>query len=129
MAIEKQNEGIVGERTVQNFFDAEIGSIITFPKAKTKSNAEIADVLVWLNWKAILVEVKTHVSSKVPLDQWVQERIVDAAKQITDNYSKCVRGEEIYVHNDHYHVRFDSAGVAFYIGLIVLKYKGKSNVL
>lgn len=126
---EKHSEGILGERTVQSFFDEKIGSIITFPNAKTKSNAQVADLLVWLNWKAILVEVKTRVSSKVALEQWVEERIFDAVEQIKNGYSKCTNGEEIYVHNDYYHVRFDSAGVSFYIGLIVLKYEGKSNVL
>ena len=126
---EKHSEGMLGERTVQSFFDAKIGSIITFPNAKTKSNAQVADLLVWLNWKAILVEVKTRVSSKVALEQWVKERIFDAVEQIKNSHSKCTNGEKIYVHNDYYHVRFDSAGVSFYIGLIVLKYEGKSNVL
>lgn len=129
MSVAKENEGRPGERKVQSFFDANIGKIITFPNAKTKSNAQIADLVVWLNYKAILVEVKTRVSSKVSLDQWVQERIDDAAKQITSSYSRCVGGEEIYVHNNYYHVRFDDKGVAFYSGLIVLNYEGASNIL
>ncbi len=129
MAVEKHSEGRFGERKVQSFFDANIGNIITFPNAKTKSNAEIADLFIWLNRKVMLVEVKTHVSSKIELDQWIQERIIYAVEQITKSYSKCVGGEEIYVHNDHYHVRFDNAGPSFYMGLIVLNFEGQSNVL
>jgi hypothetical protein len=129
MSVAKENEGRPGERKVQRFFDANIGNIITFPNSKTKSNAQIADLLVWLNWKALLVEVKTRVSSKITVDQWVRERIADAANQITNNYAKCVGGEEIYVNNDFYHVRFDDKGVAFYSGLIVLNYEGTGNVL
>ncbi|HEY3136683.1 MAG TPA: hypothetical protein VGL29_11705 [Blastocatellia bacterium] len=125
----KENEGRPGERKVQRFFDANIGNIITFPNAKTKSNAQIADLLVWLNWKALLVEVKTRISSKVTLDQWVKERVADAANQITKSYARCVGGEQIYVNNDFYNVRFDDKGVAFYSGLIVLNYEGTSNVL
>ena len=129
MSVAKENEGRPGERKVQSFFDANIGNIITFPNAKTKSNAQIADLLVWLNWKALLVEVKTRVSSKATLDLWVQERIAEAAHQITKSYARCVGGERIYVNNDYYHVRFDDKGVAFYSGLIVLNYEGKCNVL
>ncbi|MGA9768195.1 MAG: hypothetical protein WBV94_04090 [Blastocatellia bacterium] len=129
MAVEEHSGGKLGERKVQSFFDANIGNIITFPNAKTKRNAQIADLLVWLNWKVMLVEVKTRVSSKMTLDQWVQERIVAAVEQITNSYSKCISGEEIYIYNDHYHVRFDNAGASFYTGLIVLNFEGKSHVL
>lgn len=129
MSVTKENEGALGERKVQSFFDANIGNIITFPNPKTKNNAEIADLLVWLNWKAFLVEVKSRISSTLPLDLWVQQRIVEAANQITKSYSRCVSGEEIHVHNDYYHVRFDDKGVAYYSGLIVLNYEGTTNVL
>jgi Holliday junction resolvase len=91
MSVARENEGRPGERKVQSFFDGKIGNIITFPNAKTKSNAEIADLLVWLNWKALLVEVKSRVSSKITLDQWVHQRIAEAADQITNGVSVAKR--------------------------------------
>lgn len=127
MSVANENEGRLGERKVQCFFETNIGKIITFPNAKTKSNKQIADLLVWLNWKALLVEVKTRVSSKVSLDQWVRERIADADHQITKSYVTCLGGEHIYVNNDYYHVRFDDKEVEFYSGLIVLNYEGMGS--
>lgn len=129
MANRDHIEGELGEQKVHKYFDANIGSIITFPNAKSKQNAQIADSFLWLNRKALLVEVKTRVTSAMPLDLWVHDRVIGAIEQRIKGYTKCVKGEEIYLHNDYYHVKFDSNNVSFYMGLIVLNYEGKSNIL
>ena len=41
--------GNIGEQIISNFFDESFSDILCFPNPKTKNNAQVSDILLWLN--------------------------------------------------------------------------------
>jgi len=121
------DKGTRGELLVQNFFDSQLSRLFSFPHAKTKANAQVADLFLWLNWRVLLVEVKTRDKSKVSIDSWARSRIQEGVDQICTNHERCNRGEEIFIRNDSYHVRFSNEGIDNYHGLILLLFDDDCN--
>lgn len=127
-----QNEdgkGTAGERLIAQFFDSHYSKFFSFPDPKTRSNAQVADVLVWKNRVVFLIEVKTRVSGPASIDSWARSRIQEAVKQITTNYKRIKDNETINLHNSYYHMTLDCSGVSRVIGLIVLVYDGQCTYL
>ena len=131
MDIDNFAEDNLGENLVRNFFDAQISKFCSFPSPKSKDNAEIADVAVWHNRTLFLIEVKSRDSrtATASLKSWATGRIKDALDQIGKNHARCIAGETINLHNDFFHVEFDSEGIVSYTGLIVLAFGGKCDLL
>ena len=123
------NNGTVGERLVAKFFDKHFSKVFSFPNAKTKSNAEVADVLVWMNRTVFLIEVKTRDRSKVPVESWAESQIRDALAQIKKNYGRIKAREQIFLHNSYYHTQLDCEDISQVIGIIVLIHDGDIDLL
>ena len=122
--------GNYGENLVKNFFDFNISKFYSFPNARTKDNAEIADVVVWHNRKLFFIEVKSRDSEKATasLRSWATRRIDKAVAQIRKNYDRCIAHDTIYLHNDFFHVELDHEGITDYIGLVILAFDGICNL-
>ena len=114
------NKGTVGERLIADFFDKHISKIFSFSNAKTKSNAQVADVLVWLNRTIFLIEVKTRDKGKVATESWAMSRIQEGFAQIKKNYERIKSKEQIFLHNSYYQTQLDCEGIGQVIGIIVL---------
>jgi hypothetical protein len=123
------DKGTWGEQLIASFFDSHFSRHFSFPNPKTKSNAQVADVLVWMNRLAILIEVKTRDEGTASIDDWARSRVQEATKQITTNYKRIKAGEIINLHNQYYHTTLDCIGVTSIIGLVVLVHDEKSNFL
>ena len=123
------NNGTVGEKLVAKFFDKHFSKVFSFPNPKTKSNAEVADVLVWMNRTVFLIEVKTRDRSKVPVESWAESRIREALVQIKKNYGRIKAREQIFLHNSYYHTQLDCEGVSEVVGIIVLIHDGDIALL
>lgn len=50
--------GNIGEEIIANFFDKSFSDILSFRDPKTKDNAQIADIIVWLNRYLFFVSEK-----------------------------------------------------------------------
>lgn len=116
----KDGKGTAGERLIAQFFDSHYSKFFSFPDPKTRSNAQVADVLVWKNRVVFLIEVKTRVSGPASIDSWARSRIQEAVQQITTNYKRIKDNETINLHNFCYHTTLDCSSVSRVIGLIVL---------
>lgn len=115
------SKGEVGENLVSNFFDRNFSKVFSFPNPKTKNNAEIADVLIWLNRTVFLIEVKTrNDDGKAPIESWFHSQVKKAHGQIVKNYNRIQSNEKIYLNNDYYHTELDCEGIASIVGVIVL---------
>jgi len=125
----KEITGTLGEQLIARFFDSHYSKFFSFPNPKTKSNAEVSDVLVWMNRLVFLIEVKTREEGTAPIDSWVRSRIQDAVVQIEVNYNRLKNNETINLHNPYYHTTLDCMGIKRIVGLIVLIYNGKCNML
>lgn len=112
--------GDIGEEIVLNFFDNNFSEILSFRDPKTKDNAQIADIIIWLNRYAFLIEVKTFVSSEYSINDWARDRIIESVKQLEKNYDKITSNEEIFLNNKYYHVKLDCEGLSEIIGIIIL---------
>jgi len=53
-------KGEIGELIISNFVENLFSKILSFSSPKTKDNAGIADILIWLNRTVFLIEVKTR---------------------------------------------------------------------
>jgi len=114
-------KGQVGEQLIENFFDKNFSNIYSFASPKTKDNAEVADVLIWLNRKLFLIEVKTRSDEgTAPIESWGHSQIKKAHGQITKNFNRIKNNEQIFLKNNHYHTQLDNDGLVTVIGLIVL---------
>ncbi len=120
--------GDIGEEIVHNFFDTNFSEILSFRNPKTKSNVQIADIIVWLNRYIFLVEVKTFVSSEYTIDNWANNRINESVEQLNNNYNRILSNEEIFLNNKYYHVKLDCEGLSEIIGIIVLVHEGDCNI-
>ena len=118
------SKGEIGERLVSNFFDRNFSKIYSFPNAKTKANAEVADVLVWLNRTVFLIEVKTRSEEgTAPIQSWFHSQTEKVLGQITKNFNRIRSEEQIFLHNAYYHTELDFEGLSQIIGLVVLVYE------
>ena len=121
MKSKKRNVGDLGEQIISNFFDVEFSEILTFPDPKTqKNNAQIADVLIWVNRVVFLIEVKTRDIGPAKIESWASSRINDGIKQLIKNYQRIKTNEKIKLHNKYYDVVTDFNLVTKVIGIIVL---------
>jgi hypothetical protein len=84
----------------------------------------VADLIVWLNRKLFMIEVKARDEGTATLESWATWRIKQAVEQIFENYERCERKEDIFLHNDYFDVKLDHEGVTYHIGLIILAYDG-----
>jgi hypothetical protein len=117
-------KGEIGERLVSNFCDQNLSKIFSFPNPKNKDNAEIADVLIWLNRTVFLIEVKTRSSEgTAPIESWFHSQIKKAHSQIVKSYERIQSKEKIYLRNDYYHPELDCDDISRVVGLIVMVYE------
>ncbi len=100
------NVGEVSELLVQNFFDKYFSNVYSFRSPKTSSNAEVADVLVWLNRVAFLIEVKGRDTGKASIESWAKLRVTQGATQIVKNYNRFKAHEQVNLHNNYYNFQF-----------------------
>jgi len=112
--------GDIGEEIVSNFFDANFSEILSFRDPKTKDNAQVSDIIIWLNRYVFLIEIKTLVSSKYSVNDWARDRIIEGVIQLEKNYDKIKSNEEIFLNNKYYHVKLDCEGLSEIFGLIIL---------
>jgi hypothetical protein len=124
----KTDKGSIGEQLVAHFIDSNYSKFFTFPDPKTKSNAQVADVLIWKNRLVFLIEVKTRDSGTASIESWVTFKIEEAVQQITNNHNRIRANEIINLHNSYYQTTLDSAGIHRIVGLIVLVYDDKCNI-
>jgi len=123
------DRGTAGEKLIGNFFDKNFSRIFSFPNAKTKSNAQVADVLVWMNRTVFLVEVKTRDDGTASINSWAESRICDAVEQLSRNYQRIKAKEQIFLNNAYYHTHLDCKGISQIIGLIVLVHEENCDIL
>lgn len=112
--------GEVSEKLIHNFFDENFSSVYSFRSPKTSSNAQVADVFVWLNRVAFLIEVKGRAEGTASIDSWARSRIQQGSKQIVKNFKRFLAKEQVNLHNDYYDLPFANDGTAHFIGIIVL---------
>lgn len=124
----KNFKGIVGEQLIAHFFDNKYSKFFSFPNPKTKTNAEVADVLIWKNRVVFLIEVKTRDKGSTSIDEWAKSKIQEAVEQINKNYKRIKSNEVINLHNAYYHTTLDCMGITTVIGLIVLVHDEKSSI-
>ena len=115
---------------VKDFFDAKDPDFYSFPKAKSKDNAEFADVVVWHNRWLFLIEVKSRDSEKATssIESWATWRITEAVAQIRKAYTRCMRRETIHLHNEFFHVTLDHEGINTNFGLVILAFDDKCKL-
>lgn len=117
-------KGEIAERLVSNFFDENFSKIFSFPNPKTNTQAEIADVLIWLNRTVFLIEVKTRDEDKssASIDSWFYSQTEKAIGQIVKNIKRIQSKEPIFLHNSYYNTPLVYEGLIQFIGLVVLVY-------
>lgn len=125
----KLSLGDFGEQIVNSLVDSQFTKYISFPNPKTKSNAQIADNLIWLNHDAILIEVKTRTKGKTSIEKWARSRIQDGVTQLTKNYKKIKNGEVINLHNKYFDVPLDNSGLSRILGLVILTHEEDLSIL
>lgn len=123
-------KGELGELIISNFVDNQFSKIFSFSSPKTKDNAEIADVLIWLNRTVFLIEVKTRNTDEgtAPIESWAYSQIKKAQEQIEKNIKRIQSQEDVFLHNDYYHSKLDCDGICKIIGIIVLVHDGSCKV-
>lgn len=123
------DKGTAGERLVENFFDKNFSRVFSFPNAKTKDNAQVADVLVWLNRIVILIEVKTRDEGTASIEDWTKGRIQHGITQLRTNFQRIKSKEQIFLNNSCYHTQLDCEGTTSIIGLIILVHDKQCKTL
>lgn len=121
--------GNVGEQILNNFVDKKFTKLISFPNPKTKSKAQLCDNLIWLNYDAILIEVKTRTKGETTINKWARSRIQEGVTQITKNYKKIKNGETITLHNRYFDVTLDNDSLTNILGLIILIHDEELKIL
>lgn len=112
--------GNIGEQIISNFFDESFSNILCFPNPKTKNNAQVSDILLWLNRFIFLIEVKTFVSSTYQINDWARDRINEGVEQLEKNYDRILSNQEVFLNNKYYHTKLDCEGLSGIYGLIIL---------
>lgn len=120
--------GDIGEEIVSNFFDTSFSEILSFRDPKTKDNAQVSDIIIWLNRYVFLIEVKTLVASKYSVNDWAKDRIVEGIVQLEKNYDKIIAKEEIFLNNKFYHVKLDCEGLSAIYGVIILVHDNECTI-
>jgi hypothetical protein len=123
------SKGLAGEQLIAQFFDSKFSKFFCFPNPKTKSRAQVADVLVWMNRVVFLAEVKSRDEGTTSIDTWAANRIQQAIDQITSNFDRIKRNERILLHNQYYHTDLDCRGVTAVVGLIILVHSENCKVM
>lgn len=120
--MESLTKGEIGELLISNFFDENFSKIYSFQSPKAHDKAEIADVLIWLNRTAFLIEVKTRDTDEgtASIESWAHARIKKASEQINRNFKKIKSNEKINLKNEYYNAQLDCDGLVQTIGLIIL---------
>ncbi len=97
-------KGRFGEHLIENFFDSNFSRIFSFPNPKTKENAQVADVLIWI---VLLIEVKTRDEKlgSASIEHWISDRIETAVGQIVRNYNRIKTNDQIFLNNSFYHTQ------------------------
>lgn len=126
----KLTKGKIGELIISNFVDNQFSKILSFSSPKTKDNAEIADILIWLNRTVFLIEVKTRNTEEgtSPIESWAYSQIETAQGQIKKNINRIESKEDIFLHNDYYHSKLDCDGICKIIGIVVLVHEGSCKI-
>ena len=103
------NVGDIGEKLLSKFIDSNFSKTYSFADPKTKTNAQVTDVLVWLNRFALLLEVKTRDTSKgiTSTENWARNQVQDGVEQLLNGYSKIIAKEQIFIHNDYFQTQLD----------------------
>ena len=127
--ITNNNKGTFGEKLIAEFFDSNYSKFFSFPNPKAKSNAQVADVLIWMNRVVFLIEVKTRSEGSASIDSWARSKIQEAVRQITTNYKRIKDGETVNLHNSYYHTTLDCVGISKIIGLVILVHDDQINYL
>lgn len=112
--------GVIGEQIISNFFDESFSDILCFPSPRTKNNAQVSDIILWLNRFIFLIEVKTFVSSSYHINDWACDRINEGVEQLEKNYDRILSNQEIFLNNKYYHTKLDCEGLSGIYGLIIL---------
>lgn len=115
-------KGDIGELLISNFFDKEFSKIYSFPSPKAEDKAEIADILIWLNRNAFLIEVKTRDTEEgtTSIESWAHKRIKKASEQINKNFQRIKSNQIINLKNEYYQTQLDCDGLVQIMGLIIL---------
>ena len=128
--ITNNNKGTFGRKLIAEFFDSNYSKFFSFPNPKAKSNAQVADVLIWMNRVVFLIEVKTRSEGRyTSIDSWARSKIQEAVRQITTNYKRIKDGETVNLHNSYYHTTLDCVGISKIIGLVILVHDDQINYL
>lgn len=125
---DEKDAGELGERLVHQFFDSNLSKFYSFPHARNKQKAQVADLVVWLNRWLFLIEVKARDEGTSTLETWATWRIQQAVEQICRNHQRCEQKEEIFLYNDYFHVKLNHDGLSRHIGLVILAYDGVCNL-
>ncbi len=120
--------GNIGEEIISNFFDTNFSEILSFHDPKTKDNAQVSDIIIWLNRYIFLIEVKTLVSSKYSPNDWAKGRIIEGIDQLEKSYERIKAKEEIFLNNNYYHVKLDPEGLSAIYGLIILVHDDECTI-
>jgi hypothetical protein len=123
------DRGSAAEQLIARFFDSKFSRFFSFPNPKTESGAQVADVIVWKNRLAFLIEVKARGKGTASISSWAASRIKQAIHQIGTNFGRIKRNERILLHNQYYHTDLDCAGLRRVIGLIILVYNEECSIL
>ncbi len=112
--------GNIGEQIISSFFDESFSNILCFPNPKAKNNAQVSDILLWLNRFIFLIEVKTLVSSSYHINDWARDRINEGVEQLEKNYDRILSNQEIFLNNKYYQTKLDCEGLSAIYGIIIL---------
>ncbi|MDO8140060.1 MAG: hypothetical protein Q6358_01040, partial [Candidatus Brocadiales bacterium] len=123
-----ETSGDIGEELVSNFFDNNFSEILSFRNPKTKDNAQIADIVIWLNRIVFLIEVKTLISSEYSVNDWAKDRIKKGIDQLEKNFKRINSNEEIFLNNKCYHVKLDCQEMVTVIGVVILVHEGDCSL-
>lgn len=125
-----KNIGSYGEMLIENFFDSKFSKIFSFPNPKTKDNAQISDVLIWMNKVILLIEVKTRDQSEstASIESWASSRIEKVIDQLEKGYNRIKSKEIIFLNNSLYQTQLDCEGISKIVGLIVLVHYEECNI-
>lgn len=122
------NVGDSGESIVASFINDRFSNILSFLRPKTRSNAEVADVLIWMNRLVILIEVKTRGKGAASIDRWAGGKIDEAVSQIRQNRERILNSERISLHNKYFNTMLDCAGVNHIKGVVILVHDGACSI-
>jgi hypothetical protein len=120
MADQAERSGTIGERLVSESFGKHCSSQFSFPNPKTKREAEVADVLIWWNRVAFLIEVKTRDGGGKTAEAWARTKVNDGVEQVRRNHQRLKDREPVFLHNQFYNVALQYEGLEHVYGIVVL---------